>query len=262
MAPKPKISDEEKEAAKQAKLIEKANANLIKAAKGDKLKLAKESLDKGASLDVVNEKGHAVAHVAAAYGALNVIKLLFDSGADFTKQNAFERTPLQTAQHIGETKAARLIEALQNGESGDDIIKGSGDGSDDDSDDEADDGKKALDPEAAAKRWAEEKAAKEREEEERAAARAKARREEAEAEQAKAKAEQEAAEKAAAEKAAAAKEAKTNKTKLLSASSPRNKKKNADLPSWAPAAAIAAVAGLGLIILVKILSPSKSRRRA
>ena len=48
------------EAAAQPKLIEKANANLIKAAKDDKLKLAKESLDKGASLDVVNEKGHAV----------------------------------------------------------------------------------------------------------------------------------------------------------------------------------------------------------
>ena len=76
----PKKSDEEKAAEKVAKL----NASLIKACKNDERSKVEEYVSKGASVNFINEKGeNSVAHVAAAFGALDVIRFLFKNGADF-----------------------------------------------------------------------------------------------------------------------------------------------------------------------------------
>ena len=80
----PKKSDEEKAAEKVAKL----NASLIKACKNDERSKVEEYVSKGASVNFINEKGeNSVAHVAAAFGALDVIRFLFKNGADFHRIN-------------------------------------------------------------------------------------------------------------------------------------------------------------------------------
>ena len=89
----PKQTEEEKQAAKQAKV----NDALIKAAKNDELKKLEDALSKGAEVDHLNEHGHTTAHVAAAFGALRTLQWLNAKGADLTKLNSRNRTPLQTA---------------------------------------------------------------------------------------------------------------------------------------------------------------------
>ena len=98
----PKLSDEEKElkakekeAEKAAKALEKLNVSMGKATKNDEVAKVEEALNKGAYMNFVNEKGHSLVHVAAAYGALNVLRLLFRSGAAFETINAMKMTPLQ-----------------------------------------------------------------------------------------------------------------------------------------------------------------------
>ena len=72
-------------------------------------------------MDQQNERGNTPAHVAAAFGALNVLCFLNDHGARFDILNAKEHTPLDAACHIGEAEAAALLEALLAGKSGPDI---------------------------------------------------------------------------------------------------------------------------------------------
>ena len=89
--PTPKLSDEEKAAA----AFEKLNANMCKLAKNDEVAKVEEALSKGADKDYVNDKGHSVVHVAAAFGALGVIRLLFSKGSNFEASNkarALERS--------------------------------------------------------------------------------------------------------------------------------------------------------------------------
>ena len=102
----PKLSEEEKQAAKMAKLSE----SLAKACKNDDLKKVEDALSKGADVNHMNGHGHTAAHMAAAFGALKTIRCLHAGGADLTKLNTRNRTPLQTAHDIGEPKAAKLIE--------------------------------------------------------------------------------------------------------------------------------------------------------
>ena len=83
----PKLSEEQKEAAKLAKSLEKANASLVKAAKDDQLAKAEEALSKGADANFVNDKGHSVAHIAAGFGALKIIRCLYARGAKFDTLN-------------------------------------------------------------------------------------------------------------------------------------------------------------------------------
>jgi len=114
----PKKTDEEKAAEKIAKL----NASLVKACKNDECAKVEEYVSKGASVNFVNEKGEqSVAHIAAAFGALDVLRFLYKNGADFTAINAKKQTPLDAAKFIGEENAVKLIEALLAGESGEGI---------------------------------------------------------------------------------------------------------------------------------------------
>ena len=175
----PKKSDEEKAAEKVAK----ANASMLKAIKNDEVAKVEDANAKGADINFITEKGdQSMAHVAAAFGALDVIRYLHKNGADFTRINAVrapsplvlrvplwwcgggflvgmppretcqnilelaehasclsrslalsrslvqaKKTPLESAVQIGEENAAKLIEALLAGKSGDDIGKSSAD---------------------------------------------------------------------------------------------------------------------------------------
>ena len=89
----PKKSEEEKAAEKVAK----ANQSLLKACKNDERSKVEDAVAKGADINFINEKGHSVAHVAAAFGALDVIRYLYKSGADFTVQNAVSSPALACA---------------------------------------------------------------------------------------------------------------------------------------------------------------------
>jgi len=92
-----------------------ANEKLFKAAKDDEVKRCEEALAKGADLNRLNDKGHAAVHVAAAFGALNVLVWLHAHSADFTMENEKSLTPLGVAEHIGEEDAAQLIKDLLAG---------------------------------------------------------------------------------------------------------------------------------------------------
>ena len=112
--------------------------SLRAACKDDELKKVEDAVSKGAELNYQNEKGHSAAHVAAAFGALACIRYLHKNGADFTLINNMKMTPLKAAQHIGEENAAKLIEALLAGLSGEGI-----------GDDEEDEEEAAVPPPAA-----------------------------------------------------------------------------------------------------------------
>jgi len=115
----PKKTDAEKEAEK----IAKASASLLKAAKNDEKNKCEEAITKGADKDFANENGQTAAHIAAAFGALSVIRYMHSLGADFTlKTNPPKKlTPLAVAQAIGEDDAAELISALLEGRPADHI---------------------------------------------------------------------------------------------------------------------------------------------
>lgn len=102
---------------KAASAAPSASEKLCKAAKDDEVKRCAEALDKGADINWVNDKGHAAVHVAAAFGALNVLVWLHRNGADFTLQNDKKLTPVEVARKIGEDEAVELIEALNAGKS-------------------------------------------------------------------------------------------------------------------------------------------------
>ena len=82
--PPPKKSDEEKEAEKKLK----ACVSMLKACKDDELKKVEEAVGKGADINYQNENGHTAAHMAAAYGALSVLRYLHKQGADLEIINA------------------------------------------------------------------------------------------------------------------------------------------------------------------------------
>ena len=124
----PKQTDEEKAEQKRIKACE----SMFKACKDDEVKKVQENLDKGADINWQNDKGHTAAHVCAAFGALDTLRLLHKQGANLELINEKKMTPLQAAKHIGEVDAAKLIEALLAGLSGDDIGKDNAESDDDD----------------------------------------------------------------------------------------------------------------------------------
>jgi len=66
--------------------------------------------------------GHTTMHRAAAFGALKVIKMLHTRGASLDVKNKRNMTPLQAAEDIGEPKAAKLLQLLVAGKSGNDVV--------------------------------------------------------------------------------------------------------------------------------------------
>ena len=102
--PTPKLSEEEKAAA----ALEKLNVNMCKLAKNDEVVKLQEALSKGADKNYVNDKGHSVVHVAAAFGALGVIRLLFAEGANFETSNKV-RVRRRTDQAVLHTCPCALL---------------------------------------------------------------------------------------------------------------------------------------------------------
>ena len=85
-------------------------------------------------MDSQSQRGHGIAHIAAAFGSLSILRLLYIKNAEiFDMKNAMKKTPLQVAQDIGEEDAALLIVALL--EVKDDGTIGLGKGLDMDDDD-------------------------------------------------------------------------------------------------------------------------------
>ena len=85
-------------------------------------------------MDSQSQRGHGIAHIAAAFGSLSILRLLYIKNAEiFDMKNAMKKTPLQVAQDIGEEDAALLIDCLH--ERKDDGTIGLGKGLDMDDDD-------------------------------------------------------------------------------------------------------------------------------
>ncbi len=118
---KPKKLTPAEEAKKAAAALEKANADLLKAAKNDEAGKAEKAIAAGAALDTKNAHENTPIHIAAGFGALKVIRVLHKAGAALDQPNKKGLTPLEMARSINEPDAAALIEALLNGESGDGI---------------------------------------------------------------------------------------------------------------------------------------------
>ena len=82
--------------------------------KNNELKSAESTLAKGADVnfpdDVENE--HTPLHVAAMLGSLQIIVLLHSQGAAIGAKNSMDRTPLETAQKVGEDAAATVLEDM------------------------------------------------------------------------------------------------------------------------------------------------------
>ena len=61
--------------------------------KDDEVKKCEDWKAKGADINYINDKGHSAVHVAAAFGALNVLRYLHKQGASFETINAVSLTP-------------------------------------------------------------------------------------------------------------------------------------------------------------------------
>ena len=135
----PKKTEEEKAEEKRLKVC----TNMLKAAKENELaKVQKAVESEGADINFANEvrakhhpgfrmanthapavpclvdrsqQGQTCAHVAAAFGALDVLRYLYKNGALFDVQNSKKQTPLDAARFIGEEDSVLLIEALMDG---------------------------------------------------------------------------------------------------------------------------------------------------
>jgi len=79
----PKLTAEEKDAQAKAKALD----GLLKAAKNDDRAKCEALVAKGADVNAANEHGQTPGHMAAGYGALDVLRFLHSQGADLTVQN-------------------------------------------------------------------------------------------------------------------------------------------------------------------------------
>ena len=78
-------------------------------------------MEAGATLDIDVSGAGTLAtpmHVAAAFGAYEVCKFLFEVGGRevLEAKNAKQKTPLDIAEEVGEEKVVRLLQALLKGE--------------------------------------------------------------------------------------------------------------------------------------------------
>ena len=94
------------------------NAALLKFAKNDEFKKVIDALKSGANVNYRDDLGQTAGHVAAAYGALDVIRVLNEHGADWTITTTDEHqfTAVAAAKFIGELDSVKLIEALVAGD--------------------------------------------------------------------------------------------------------------------------------------------------
>lgn len=83
--------------------------DLISALRENKLLVAKQLLDRGASPQATNDFHRTALHYAAALGAYNIAECLIERGADATLQDAAGRTPLHWAALAGEAGLVHLL---------------------------------------------------------------------------------------------------------------------------------------------------------
>jgi len=89
-----------------------ADSSLRHACKENQLKRVEAALTKGADINGQDGALNTPMHVAAMYGSLRVIVYLHGHGALLTTPNKFGRTPMQTAQQVGEEQAAAVLGEL------------------------------------------------------------------------------------------------------------------------------------------------------
>jgi len=88
--------------------------SLINAAKAGDLSRVESELKSGTPVDVTDEQGWTALSHAAGKGALDLIKLLVNSGADVFKTGRDNRTPYLIALAAGRADAAKFLRDVEN----------------------------------------------------------------------------------------------------------------------------------------------------
>jgi ankyrin repeat protein len=86
-----------------------ANTPLIKAAAYGRIEVVKLLLEKGADVNKHNEGGETPLHYAARHGHVKVMEILLDHGADPTKKGTGCGTPMQWAGRGGQIGAIKVL---------------------------------------------------------------------------------------------------------------------------------------------------------
>lgn len=82
---------------------------LINAVTKKKIDSVQKLLELGVSADIKNEKGVPIISLAAATGAIKIVKALIEAGADVNQGDKDEKSPLQYAIDNGKVKATKLL---------------------------------------------------------------------------------------------------------------------------------------------------------
>jgi ankyrin repeat protein len=86
-----------------------ANTPLIKGAAYGRIEVVKLLLEKGADVNKHNEGGETPLHYAARHGHVKVMEILLDHGADPTKKGTGCGTPMQWAGSRGQIRAIKML---------------------------------------------------------------------------------------------------------------------------------------------------------
>ncbi|EOD25736.1 hypothetical protein EMIHUDRAFT_205831 [Emiliania huxleyi CCMP1516] len=93
----------------------KVQRALLKAIESNSLRGVESAVKKGADPLLPGEHANTPLHIAAMYGSLRVIGYLCEARADLTACNRGGRTPLESAQKVGEPKAIAMLQAFAGG---------------------------------------------------------------------------------------------------------------------------------------------------
>ncbi|EOD14227.1 hypothetical protein EMIHUDRAFT_246342 [Emiliania huxleyi CCMP1516] len=93
----------------------KVQRALLKAIESNSLRAVESAVKKGADPLLPGEHANTPLHIAAMYGSLRVIGYLCEARADLTACNRGGRTPLESAQKVGEPKAIAMLQAFAGG---------------------------------------------------------------------------------------------------------------------------------------------------